>query len=74
MAKVQMMEGLLVGHDTYLIFTQEIWMCTQFTYKYASLKIFVDVKTKKKWDHSLKLFKNKSKLIISVNQIIHQNL
>lgn len=48
MAKVQMLEGLMVEYDMHLTCIQEIWMCTQFMHNYASLTIILDVKMKNK--------------------------
>ena len=43
MAKVQMMEGLMVENDTYQIglCLQEIWMCTQFMFKSLTLRLLM---------------------------------
>ena len=51
MAKVQILEGLMVEYDMYLTCIQEISMCTQFMYNYASLTLILDVQMKKKWDN-----------------------
>jgi len=40
----------MVENNTHLICVQEICMFTHFMYNDISLKIFVDVITKKKWD------------------------
>ena len=43
MAKVQMMEGLMVENDTYQIglCVQEIGMCTQFMFKSLTLRLLM---------------------------------